>query len=69
MLQSNEKIQLGLAAGNVYRQDEQGITALFQKRGWFWMPPSKIKDGLALLANGSYENDPFIIAAKLLLRS
>ncbi len=61
-------IKLGLAAGNIYRNDEVRLKALFQDRGWLLWTPAIIKERIRAFVDRDYENDASIITAKLLLR-
>ncbi len=61
-------IQLGLAAGKVYKKAEIELKTLLEDQGMFFWGPSDIKSGMTKLASKGYENDPVVIAAKLLVR-
>lgn len=59
---------LGLAAGNTYRKDTDAIADYFRKQGWFFLSPDQIREKTRQLAKLGYENNPFVISAKLLGR-
>ena len=61
-------IRMGLAAGNIYQNKETELKQLFVEEGWFLWTPTEIKKRLRDLADVGYENDPFVISAKLLCR-
>lgn len=58
----------GLAAGKIYR-DQDEIKKFFHERGWVLYTPSNIAKRIQKLAGIPYDNDPYVIAAKLLLRN
>ena len=68
MADSETKISLGLAAGNVYQSRSDEIRALFDQKGWMFLSPEDIKDKVNALASKGYENEPAIITAKILMR-
>lgn len=59
---------IGLAAGNVYKNEEDKISELFQRRGWVFWSPSEIKQLVNNLAQRGYENNPYVMTAKVLTR-
>ena len=59
---------LCLAAGKFKPGSESPIRKHFLRKGWKLITPSEIREGLVELANVGYENDPTILAAKVLLR-
>lgn len=61
-------IQIGLVAGRVYKKAEAELQALIENNGMFFLGPSSIKARMIKLASKKYENDPVVIAAKLLVR-
>jgi hypothetical protein len=66
----NEKttVQLGLAAGKVKGNQSKDMESFFLHQGWFFLGPEEIKSKLRALSNADYENDPYVISAKLALR-
>lgn len=68
LLASPLKIRLGLAAGNVYKNSEFEIQEHLKNKDMFFWGPSEIKKRIQNLAKKGYENDPTVIAAKVLLR-
>jgi hypothetical protein len=62
------KLRFGLAAGNVPRLDREKIKALAEQRGWMYVAPEDISQWVRSLAELAYENDPVVLAAKLILR-
>ena len=64
----NTRIDLGLAAGNVYQSKSEIIRLMFQKRGWAFLSPEDIRDKVTNLVSKGYENEPSIITAKILMR-
>ena len=61
-------IQIGLVAGKVYKQAEAELQTLIENDGMLFWGPSLIKSKMKKLASKKYENDPVVIAAKLLVR-
>jgi len=61
-------LRLGLAAGKVYADKQSEVRQLLEHRGMFFLSPKEIRDTLRELADGGYENDPAILAAKVLMR-
>ena len=59
-------IELGLAAGNVHRQDQEQITDFMRQNNWHYWSPLDIKKRVQELASLGYENDAAIITAKIL---
>jgi len=68
LIASPHKIRLGLAAGNVYQKSEPDIREYLNNHDMFFWGPSEIKTRIQALAKKGYENDPTVIAAKVLLR-
>ena len=68
MAVADTKMSLVLAAGNVYKDQTAAIQELFLTRDFLLWSPSDIRDKITALAKRGYENDPAIIAAKILLR-
>jgi hypothetical protein len=62
-------IRFGLAAGKIYSKDEQKLRLLFEKNGWILYSPADIAKALRELEKSPYENDPYVIAAKILVRN
>jgi hypothetical protein len=70
MANSKTKIILGLAAGKVHQKQSGQVREFMQKKGWIFWSPEDIKRKIEALATpkSSYQNDPTIITAKILLR-
>ena len=68
MANSNTKVTLGLAAGKVYQEQTGTIRNFMSSRNWVFWSPEDIKTKVTALAERSYENDPAIITAKILMR-
>lgn len=68
MANDETKIRLGLIIGNVYPGDALAIRRHAQFEGWLYWSPRLLRRKLRAQARRSYENDPAIIVAKLLLR-
>lgn len=66
---ANTQIILGLVAGKVYQSKTIEVRNLFQNEGWFFWSPEDVRSKIISLANTSYENEPSIITAKILLRN
>lgn len=60
--------KLCLAAGKIKKDSAGPMQKYFVRKGWVLITPTDIKDGLAELAHVGYENDPTILAAKMLLK-
>jgi len=65
----NPEVKVGLAAGKLERKNESKITDYFARRGWLHMTPKDIYEGLKRLEKSRYENDPYIIASKIIFRN
>lgn len=63
------KIRLGLIVGKVYQARSEDLRTVFNNRGWLFWSPEDVRDKVKALAAKDYENDPAIIAAKILMRS
>ncbi len=59
---------LGLAAGKVYRNQIDEVRAVLDAIGAVFWSPKEIHKKVAALATRGYENDPVVIAAKILSR-
>lgn len=61
-------ITLGLAAGNVHKNQSNEISTFFKSKGWLFWGPDEVKKRVKKLAEKSYENNPYIITTKVLMR-
>lgn len=61
-------IKLGLAAGKVHKGQEQEVREYLHTKNMYFLGPSEIKQKIQSLALKGYENDPTVIAAKILMR-
>jgi len=68
MANSRTEIELGLAAGKVYRKQSDEVRAALEARGAIFWSPEEIREKVVALAKRGYENDPVVIAAKIALR-
>ena len=66
MCASNVSAQLGMAAGNVYRNEEDRFVKSFDQEDWAFFGPKWLKQELEILAKGRYENQLSSVVAKLL---
>jgi hypothetical protein len=58
-----------LAAGKVAREaDRESLREHFKKQGWLFWDDSWLRDALARVADGGYDNQVAAVVAKLLLR-
>lgn len=69
LIDSPHTIRLGLAAGKTYQKSESSIREYLNSQNMFFWGPSEIKKRIQALATKDYENDPTVIAAKILLRN
>ncbi|MBU1319999.1 MAG: hypothetical protein KKG33_09555 [candidate division Zixibacteria bacterium] len=69
LILKNPSIRFGLAAGKIYSKDEPLIVAHFKKRNWILYTPSDIAKAIEELEKIPYENDPYVIASKILIRN
>jgi len=65
---SKTEITLGLAAGKIDGDRFGEMKDFFGKKGWFYWGPPEIKKRIYNLAKKAYEDDPVIMAAKLLTK-
>ncbi len=68
MANKSTKVSLGLAVGKVYQGRSEKIREYMAAQQMFFWAPEDIKCKVTALANRSYENDPAILVAKVLLR-
>ena len=68
LIKEEPRIIYGLAVGKINSQDEENIKKYFQNKGWLLKLPKDIYNGIKLLEKEAYENDPFIIASKIIFR-
>lgn len=68
MLDKPLRVRLGLVAGKVHKKEEKALADYLQGLGYFFWGPSDVRTRLAAFADAAYENDPVVIAAKVLLR-
>lgn len=61
-------ISLGLVAGKVQKAHHAGMEEYFKERGWFYWPPAEVKRRVKLLSEKAYDNNPYVITAKAMLR-
>ncbi|MEM7243262.1 MAG: hypothetical protein AAF429_13845 [Pseudomonadota bacterium] len=61
-------INLGLAAGNVARNRSEELRLYLKRCNFEFLSPEEIKANVRNFANKGYENDPTILAAKILLK-
>lgn len=69
MIAPSPEIQFGLAAGKINGKDESKLVEHFKERNWLLYKPSDIAKAISDLERIPYENDPYVIAAKILLRN
>lgn len=69
MIASSPEIRFGLAAGKIYSNDESRLVKYFREKNWLFYKPSDIAKAISELEKIPYENDPYVIAAKILLRN
>ena len=61
-------IKLGLVAGNVHKNQSEEISNLFNDNGWLFWGPADVQKRVKELSDKGYENNPYVITAKVLLR-
>ena len=69
MISNNTTLRLGLAAGKIHRRESEQVQELMRSRGWYFLSPQDIREQLKCFSDMGYENNPVIIAAKILLRN
>jgi len=69
MVKEKPKIVFGLAAGKIYSNDEQKLVEYFERKSWVLYTPSDIANAIKKLLDIPYENDPYVIAAKIIMRN
>lgn len=63
------KVRLGLATGRISsRSDRASMRALFDAEGWLLWDDQEIRRRLEVCCGDGYENDPVVVAAKVLMR-
>ena len=68
MANESTAIRLGLVFGNVVSRDVLELRRYVQAKKWFYWSPRLLKRKLRSQARRAYENDPAIIASKLIVR-
>ena len=69
LVSKNPKIRLALVCGKIVgERDRQLIHDHFIKRDWLLWDENWLREKLKLLSMGGYENSPFSVVSKLLLR-
>jgi hypothetical protein len=68
MLSQPRPVRLGLVAGKVHKGEERELAEHIQGLGYFFWGPSDVRSRISAFAEAAYENDPVVIAAKVLLR-
>jgi hypothetical protein len=61
-------VTFGLAAGYVQPRFEAEVRKIAQSNSWVYLSPGDLAKAVWGLANGGYENSPFVLTAKLLKR-
>ncbi len=61
-------IKLGLIAGNIHRNQNEEMAIFFKEQDWLFWSPNEIRARVKDLSSKGYENNPYIITAKVLLR-
>ena len=69
MISSRTKLRLGLAAGKIHRKESQQVRDFMRSRGWCFLSPEDISAKIIRFIDSGYENNPVVIAAKILLRN
>ena len=69
LIEKDPKVLFGLAAGKIYSNDEEKISNYFDKRNWVLYRPSDIAESIKRLSKLPYENDPYVIASKIIIRN
>lgn len=65
----NPTIIFGLAVGKIKNKTEEDLQALFTEHNWKLYTPTKIANSILKLSDLAYENDPYVIASKLISRT
>jgi len=65
----NPIVKIGLAAGKIHSKDKLKIIEYFKNKGWLLLTPSSIFQRLKKLEAIPYENDPYVIASKIIFRN
>ncbi len=68
LLLDEVNVRLGLAAGYVQERFEREVEDIAREKKWLYLGPYEIADAVRKLADLGYENTPFALTAKLLLR-
>lgn len=66
---SNTKIVLGLSAGKIKSNNEAELRSIFKQNRWVLWSPKDLADKARDLERIGYENDPFVLLSKLLVRN
>ncbi|MDB2438295.1 hypothetical protein N9W89_06230 [Hellea sp.] len=67
-IQSSTKVQLGLVAGNIYKNQYDETAEYLRSRDWMYWGPMETKSRVEALAKKGYENNPYVMTAKVLMR-
>ena len=69
MISNSTMLRLGLAAGKIHRRESEQVQEFMRSRGWYFLSPEDIREQLKRFSDMGYENNPVVIAAKILLRN
>lgn len=69
MISSTTTLRLGLAAGKIHRRESEQVQEFMRSKGWYFLSPEDIREQLRCFSDMGYENNPVVIAAKILLRN
>ena len=69
LIADSPTIRFGLAAGKIHSKDESKLVKLFKEKNWVLYKPSDIAKAIEKLERMPYENDPYVIAAKIIVRN
>ncbi|KAA3613618.1 MAG: hypothetical protein D8M58_17200 [Calditrichaeota bacterium] len=63
------KLSFGLAAGNIFIKEQEQLKTFFKAKSWVLYTPQMITKAIEKLAHIPYENDPYVISSKIMMKN
>lgn len=66
LIKPNPKVQFGLIAGKISKNQFNEFYELAKERDWFFWGPKELKERVIALQGLAYEDNPFVVTSKVL---
>ena len=66
LIKPNPKVQFGLIAGKISKNQFSEFYKLSEERDWFFWGPKELKDRVIALQGLAYEDNPFVVTSKVM---